>query len=162
MNIHTYLSRTCALTCYIKFNSQREASGGGGIIPIFGPTQRSLVTCKRDQLLFYRQQSMGLSGKAPWLVTARAWYCDNQIRRFLDEHPDGVIVEFGGGMDARYFRVTDEGTERKTSTQLECVGTSLIFKCLDSRLKVICMKYKKSRWLIRRLIIQQLNVIKTV
>lgn len=57
----------------------------------------------------YRNNSMGLSGKAPWLVTVRAWYCDNLIRKFLAKNPNGLIVEFGGGMDARYFRVTEMG-----------------------------------------------------
>jgi len=57
----------------------------------------------------YRNNSMGLSGKAPWLVTVRAWYCDNLIRTFLSQNPNGLIVEFGGGMDARYFRVTEMG-----------------------------------------------------
>ena len=66
----------------------------------------------------YRKNSLGLSGAEPWIVTVRAWYCDNLIRRFLTEHPNGLIVEFGGGMDARYFRVTECGEKFKASKWL--------------------------------------------
>ena len=40
------------------------------------------------------------------------------MRKFLTENPNGLIVEFGGGMDARYFRVTEMGEKFRNSKWL--------------------------------------------
>ena len=35
----------------------------------------------------------------------RAALIDDEVRRFLESHPDGVVVQLGAGLDARYERL---------------------------------------------------------
>lgn len=50
----------------------------------------------------------GSFGKAEPSHAIRADFFDNELRAFLDEHPDGVIVNLGEGLETQRFRVAGD------------------------------------------------------
>ena len=45
-----------------------------------------------------------LMSVAPLIAPVRHWWADNIVRDFLKENENGIVVEFGGGLDSRYYR----------------------------------------------------------
>jgi O-methyltransferase involved in polyketide biosynthesis len=54
-------------------------------------------------------------------IASRKQILDEVVRRFLDTHPDGVVVNLGAGLCTRYFRV-DNGQVRWFNIDLPKVG----------------------------------------
>lgn len=49
-------------------------------------------------------------GKADGSHGVRSWLFDQKIRQFLQQHPDGVIVNLGEGLETQRFRIPTDNT----------------------------------------------------
>lgn len=42
-----------------------------------------------------------------YFVTIKTLWFDKQIQKFINKHPDGIVLNIGCGMDSRYFRLNN-------------------------------------------------------
>jgi O-methyltransferase involved in polyketide biosynthesis len=71
---------------------------------LFDPKARDILS-----QVDYDFASLDVPYKTVILVCQRAKKLDSVTRDFLDEHPDGVVLQLGCGLDSRFSRVDDGG-----------------------------------------------------
>jgi O-methyltransferase involved in polyketide biosynthesis len=91
----TPVEQTAFLTLYARALDSRWAR------PILGDTLADEVAAKVD----YDFAGLGVQTSVVCQAALRAKMLDERVRNFITEHPDGVVVDLGGGLDSGVYRV---------------------------------------------------------
>jgi methyltransferase (TIGR00027 family) len=100
------VEETALLTVYSRVIESRSQN------PILKDEKAEALVEKLDELLQKRNGEMAkllfsrsIDPKLSVHIPLRALKYDDYVRAFLQNHPDGVVVNIGCGMDTRFFRV---------------------------------------------------------
>lgn len=96
----TPVERTAFVTAYARAVDSRWPR------PILGDTLSDEIVAKID----YDFQALGVPASAIRQTALRAKMLDDRTRSFIAEHPDGVVVSLGAGLDTGMQRVEPPAT----------------------------------------------------
>ena len=96
----TPVERTAFVTQYARALDSRWPR------PILGDTFADEIVGKID----YDFQGLGVPSSAVRQTALRAKMLDDRVRSFISEHPDGVVVALGAGLDTGMLRVKPPAT----------------------------------------------------
>jgi O-methyltransferase involved in polyketide biosynthesis len=91
----TPVEQTAFLTEYARALDSRWTR------PILGDKLADEVVGKID----YDFAGLGVQTSVVCQTALRAKMLDDRVRRFVDEHPDAVVVDLGAGLDSGFYRV---------------------------------------------------------
>lgn len=97
------VSQTMLITLMVRARESRRAGGLLHDDKAVEMVQRMSVDFSKLNLVMHRHDEVA--------VLVRMIHFDRQVQRFAKEHPGGVIVHFGCGLDTRYERTAPEQVE---------------------------------------------------
>ncbi|TNE46024.1 MAG: class I SAM-dependent methyltransferase [Deltaproteobacteria bacterium] len=69
------------------------------------------LAAEAEGSLYRKVANDALPNMLKYTMSLRARHFDQKTRTFLQEHPDGVVVNLGCGLDSRFFRLDDGSLE---------------------------------------------------